>query len=375
MNIIASKEKLLKAIQLAEDIITAKNTMSILSNILLETADGMLRITSTDLETAIKLLVPAEIKKEGAITVFAKRFSDIIRELPNDDIEIVADENKFVKIQSKNDQVRAHFKLIGIPKSDYPILPEFKKEKSLRIPQKVFKAMIRKSIFSVSKDDVQVNISGVKLELKNKKLTLVATDARRLSLVSYDLESKIEVDEVIIPQKVLSEVLKVLGDEGDMEISVSEKQIYFRVEGIELFSRLIDGKFPDYQQVIPQNFKKKAFLFTQRMLNAVKRISIMTSEKQTSKIILKFAKASLEVRTQDPDIGEAKELVDNIVYDHEETLEIAFSSEFLLDALKAVDSENLIFSMNTGISAVAIREEKNDNFLCLIMPIKLSNAD
>ncbi|MDD5065414.1 MAG: DNA polymerase III subunit beta [bacterium] len=375
MNILATKEKLLRSIQLAEDIITAKNTMSILSNILLETIDDMLQITSTDLETAIKIHVDADVKKEGSITVFAKKFADIIRELPNDDIEIHVDENKYLKIQSKNDQVKAQFKLIGIPKNDYPILPEFKKDKSIKVPQNVFKAMIRKSIFSVSKDDVQVNISGVKLELKNKKLTLVATDARRLSLISYDLDTKTEIDEVIIPQKVLSEVLKILNDEGDMEISVSEKQIYFKIDNIELFSRLIDGKFPDYQQVIPQSFKKKAFLFTIKILNAVKRVSIITTEKQSSKIILKFTKGNLEIKTNDPDIGEAKESVENIVYDYDDVFEIAFSSEFLLDALKAVDTENMIFSMNTGIGAIAVREENNDNFLCLIMPIKLSNAD
>lgn len=375
MNIIATKEKLLKAIQLAEDIITSKNTMSILSNILLETVDGMLLITSTDLETAIKIYIPAQIKKEGDITVFAKKVADVIRELPNDDIEIIVEENKFLKVQSRSEQVKAQFKLIGIPKSDYPVLPEFKKEKSFKIPQNVFKRMIKKSIFSVSKDDVQVNISGVKLEIKDKKLKLIATDARRLSFVGYDLDTNIKIDEVIIPQKVLAEVVKILNEEGDMEVSVSDKQIYFKIDNVELFSRLIDGKFPDYEQVIPKDFKKKAFLFTEKILNAVKRISVMTAEKQTSKIILKFSKKNLEIKTQDPDIGEAKEYLENIIYDYEDSVEIAFSSEFLLDGLKAVETENMVFCLNTSVSAASIKEEKNDNFLCLIMPIKLSNVD
>lgn len=375
MKLIVTKEKLLRSLSLAEDIISSKNTMSILSNILLETVDGMLKIISTDLETAIKIDVDADIKKQGSITVYAKKLTEVIRELPNDDIELSVDDNNYVKIQSKNAQVKAEFRIIGIPKNDYPVLPEFKKDKKFILPQAELKTMIRKSIFAVSKDDLQVNISGLKLELKNKKLTLIATDARRLSLMHYNINSDLEINEVIIPQKVLSEVLKILDDEGDVEINVSDKQIYFKIGNIELFSRLIDGKFPDYRQVIPTSFEKKIVLTTHRILDAVKRISTMTSEKQTSKIILNFEKGGLEIKAQDPEIGDAKEYIENVAYEYGNSFEIAFSSEFLLDSIKAVDSDNFIMSLNTNVSAVLIKEEKNENFLNLIMPIKFSNVD
>ncbi|MBU1077187.1 MAG: DNA polymerase III subunit beta, partial [Spirochaetes bacterium] len=248
MKLTITKEKLLKSLQLAEDIITSKNTMSILSNLLLETVGKELKVISTDLETAIKIHVNADIKAEGAITVFAKKFTEVIRELPNDDIEIDVDEEKYIKIRSKNAQVKANFRIIGIPKNDYPVLPEFKKEKTITLPQNVFKDMIRKSIFSVSKDEIQGTISGVKLELNDGKLRLVATDARRLSLIDYKLDSNFSIEGVIIPQKVLSELLKILNEEGNIEISIGEKQIYFKIDNIELISRLIDGKFPDYNQ-------------------------------------------------------------------------------------------------------------------------------
>ena len=175
---------------------------------------------------------------------------------------------------------------------------------------------------------------------------------------------------MIIPHKVLTELLKILNDEGNIEISVSDKQIYFKIDNIELISRLIDGKFPDYNQVIPNSFEKKIILPTERVYNAIKRVSTMTSEKQTSKVIMKFTTNNLEIIASDPDIGDAKESVD-IIFDLDE-FEIAFSSEFLLDGYKSIDSAKLFASFNSNTSAALLNEEKNDDFVCLIMPIRLT---
>ncbi len=336
MKFTINKDKLLKSLQLAEDIISVKSTMSILSNLLLETEDKSLKIISTDLETTIKIHLNTDISQQGAITIYAKKFIEVIRELPNDDIDINLNEKKYLQIQSKNKQIKAEFNIKGISKEDYPVLPEVKKDKSITIAQKIFKDMIRKTIFSVSKDEIQGTISGVKMELKESKLRLVATDARRLALMDHNVDTKVEIEEVIIPHKVLTELLKILNDEGNIEISVSDKQIYFKIDNIELISRLIDGKFPDYNQVIPNSFEKKIILPTERVYNAIKRVSTMTSEKQTSKVIMKFTTNNLEIIASDPDIGDAKESVD-IIFDLDE-FEIAFSSEFLLDGYKSIDS-------------------------------------
>ena len=370
MKLIITKDKLLKSLQLAEDIISSRNTMSILSNLLLETTDSKLRITSTDLETTIKIHLNTKIEKQGAITIYAKKFAEVIRELPDDDIDIDLDDEKYLQIQSKSKQTNAKFRIKGIPIDDYPVLPEIKKDKSITIPQNIFKSMIRKTIFSVSKDEIQGTISGVKLELKNKKLRLVATDARRLSLMDYRIDTDVEIPEVIMPQKVLSELLKILTEEGDMEISVSEKQIYFRIDNIELISRLIDGKFPDYNQVIPKTFEKKLILASTRVFDAIKRISTMASEKETSKVIMKFTNNSLEIIASDPDLGDAKESVD-IIYDLGD-FEIAFSSDFLLDAFRSIDAEKVIVSFNSNTIATLLEEEKNEDFVCLIMPIRIT---
>ncbi len=370
MKITATKEKLLKAIQLAEDIITSKNTISILSNILLETVNNKLVITSTDLDVAIKSNIDAKIIEEGSITIFAKTFSDIIRELPNDDIEIAVDDEKMVKIKSKNEHVKANFKIIGIPKNDYPVLPEIEKTNTFTIPQKILKDLIRKTIFSVSKDDAGVAISGVKMELKDKKLRFASTDARRLSVMDYSVETDVVIEDAIIPQKVLSELLKILDDESEVNISVSSNQIYFNINNIELVSKLIDGKFPDYTQVIPTTFEKKVVLYTNKFYNVVRRVSTLAKEKTKAKVTCKFDNNKLELISIDPEIGNATEEIE-IPYDYE-SYEIAFNSEFLLDAVKSLDTEKLVFGFNKNTEAALIKEENNEDYLSLIMPIRLS---
>lgn len=370
MKVVASKENLSNALQLAENIITAKATMSILSNILLETVDNYLRIISTDLEVAIKIIINAEILTPGAITLYAKKLTDIVKALPNDDIEISVNENNIALIKSKNEEVKAEFKIKGIPKNDYPVLPEIKKEFTIRLPQKELKSMIRKTIFAVSTEDIRAAINGIKLELKDKKLRFVATDGRRLALMESEVDSELEINDVIIPHKVLSELLKILSDEGEMELSLSENQIYFKVDDIELLSRLIDGKFPDYTQVIPKDYERKVVFFTNKMFNAIKRVSLLTTEKKTGKIKFGFRQNMLELSSSDPEIGEAKEEIE-ILYDYNE-FEIAFSSEYLIDAITAVDTEKFIMGFNTSESAAMLKEDGSDNFLCLIMPIRLS---
>ncbi len=370
MKITATKEKLLKSIQLAEDIITSKNTISILSNILLETTENGLIITSTDLDVAIKSNIEAKIIEEGSITVFAKTFSDFIRALPNDDIEITVDNEKMVHIKSKNEQVKIDFNIIGIPKNDYPVLPKVEKENIFTIPQSVLKSLIRKTIFSVSKDEAGVAISGIKLELKDKRLRFASTDARRLSLMDYSVDTDINIENAIIPQKVLAELLKILTDEGNVDISVSSNQIYFKIDNIELVSKLIDGKFPDYTQVIPTNFEKKVVLYTKQFYNAVNRVSLLFKDKAKAKVTCKFNNNRLELLSIDPEIGNAKEEIDT-PYDYE-PYEIAFNSEFLLDAIKAIDTEKFVLGLNKNTEAALIKEENNEDYLSLIMPIRLS---
>jgi len=368
MKFTIQKDEFLKFLQFADDIISTKNTMSILSNILLETSDGNLKIIATDIKTIIKINLNAQQIQPGSTTILARKLIEIIRELPNDDIEITLDNENFVNIKSK--AINGNYKIKSIPKEDYPVIPEIKKDNIIHLPQQVLKRMIKKTIFAVSKDDTTQAISGVKLELKNNKLRFVATDARRLSLIDHLIETNVENLDAIIPFKVLSELLKILQDEGDIKIGITENQIYFEVGNIELISQLIDGKFPDYNQVIPTSFEKQVTFEKDKIFDAVRRVSTMANEKQTSKIIMRFSNNFLELFASDPDIGEGKESM-QIEYNYDD-FEIAFSSEFLIDAFKVIETDNLIMSFNNNLSAVLIKEEKNDNFICLVMPIRIN---
>jgi DNA polymerase-3 subunit beta len=365
-----SKEKLLKFVQLAEAIVSSKTNLSILSNLLLETSENSLQITSTDLEILIKSNVEAEVQEQGSITVLAKKFVEVIKELPNDDIEIDSSgEDNYIKIQSKSKEINAKFRIIGLPKDDFPELPDFKKDKNMILDQKILKAMIRKTIIASSSEGMAGNLNGIKLELENENLRMVATDTRRLSLINYKLKGQLEIEGIIIPQKVLFELLKILGEEGIVEISVDEKQIFFKIDNIEIISRLIDGTFPDYNTVLPKSFEKNATIITSHIADAVRRVSVMADNKYTSKIVLDFSKNNMNIFSESSEIGNAKETID-IEYEQED-FKIAFSSDFLTDALKVIDTEKIIIKMNANVSPIIIYEENNENFTSLIMPIRI----
>ncbi len=370
MKIIAAKEKLANALHFAENIITSKTTISILSNILIETLDDHIIIASTDLEVAIKIPIKSEVIEPGSITIHAKKLTDIVKALPNDDIMISVDENNIVSIKSKNEEVKAEFKIKGMPKNDYSVLPEKNVDFFINISQKDLSTMIRKSIFAVSNEDLTSTIKGVKLELKDKKLRFVATDGRRLALIENEVKTDNELDGITVPHKVLGELLKILTDEGQIEMGLSQNQIYFKISDIELISRLIDGKFPDYTQVIPKNYSKKVIFYTNKMINAVKRVSILTIDNKSGKINFIFKKNKLVLESANPEIGEAREEID-ILYDYED-FEIAFSNEYILDFINSIDTEKFVMGFNEAESAAMGKEESNDNFLCLIMPIKLN---
>ncbi len=372
MKLTIPKEKLLKAVQISESIISAKTPISILSNILLEADNNTLTVSSTNLEIAIKSTVEAHNIVPGAITVHGKKFGDIIKELPDDDIEIWVDDEKNVFIKSKNQEIQAEFKVKGIPKTDFPALPEVSTEKEVKIPQSVLKNLIRKTIFAVSLEDTQTYLNGINIEIENKKIKFVATDGSRLAFAQAKIEADITEEGVIVPYKVFAEVLKILSEEGMATIKIGENQIYFKIGNVEIISRLIDGKFPDYQRVIPENFSKVVVLFTEKVLNAVRRVSLIPMKKTLIKVVFKFSKNKLRIWTSDPEIGEGKEDLE-ITYDYED-FEIAFSSNFIIDALKAIDTDQFYIKMNTNETAVMVNEINNEDFFCLIMPLRLSDA-
>ncbi len=278
MKIKALKSDLVKNIQYVQNVISTKSSLPILSNILIETLKDKIKITATDLDIGISSIFSSDIEEEGSITVPAKRFSDIIKELPEEDILISTMKNNAIIIKCS----KCFFKILGLPKEDFPKLPEFINEKHILIGQGVLKKMLSMTSFSVSNDETRYVLNGALFLFDQKKLTIVTTDGKRLSLIKQDLSENAIQKSIIIPSKAIYELNRVLGDDGDIKITIAENQIRFELNGITIISRLIEGEFPSYEQVIPKETKEKVIVQREEFLASVKRAYLLTTQDSRS---------------------------------------------------------------------------------------------
>jgi DNA polymerase III subunit beta len=383
MKVICSKGELLRGVQTVQTAVTGKGGLPILSNILLETEDNKLKLVSTDLEVGIKCTIKAEVVKKGAVTVPAKKFSDIVREMPDKEIEIeVSSDNKITIACQK-----AIFKVMGLPKDEFPILPEFKHENTFKITQGALKDIIRKTIFAISTDETRYVLNGLYLQTSSNKIEVVATDGRRLAyIVGGSLPKASKRLNIIIPSKAINELNRIIDRDGEVSISFSENQISFELDDILLVSRLIEGRFPNYEQVIPKSCPLKMKINTNELLNAVKRVSLLSPEKSESiKLALSDNKMIISANTQG--VGEAEEEI-AIAYKGTK-FEVAYNPRYIADVLKNVDSEEVALEFTDAASPAIIRPEIKETkqtketkttkavakepelYLCVIMPMRI----
>jgi DNA polymerase-3 subunit beta len=373
MKIVLSRQDLQKGIQTILSAVPIKGTMPILSNVLLEARDTKLDLTATDLDVGIKCSIPAEIVDPGSITVNAKKLSDICRELPDASVDIETDENHRVILVCKKSQ----FKIHGMAKDDYPILPEVKKDNPLKLKALVLQEMIRKTIFAVSLDETRYVLNGVLFELTKDQMRMVATDGHRLAWVKKkaDYTKLPENRSVIIPTKALNEVSRITADvfkgqeeEAVVEIFSTENQMKFLMGGVELVTRLLEGQFPNYEQVIPKETDKQATMSVPELTAATKRVSILASDKSYS-IRFKIQKGKITISSKTPDMGEAKEDLD-IQYEGEETT-IAYNAKYVLDALKNLGNEQVELQFTQPLNPCIFKSKADADYLCVIMPMRI----
>ena len=254
MKIKCAKDEILEGLQIVQSIVSGKGTLPILSNVLLETCEGELVLTTTDLEVGMRKRVKAKIIKEGAITLPAKRLLAILRELPVSEVVMEASDQKEVTIMYD----ASYFKVLGLPKDEFPPLPDFRKNRSLKVPQGAMGEMIRKTHYAVSHDESRYVLNGLYLMLSKGCITAVATDGRRLALCEIAAAVPEGIDRgIIVPTKAVLELGRILGAEGDVELFLGENQVAFSRDDCSLVTRLIEGHFPNYQQVVPQRSEHK----------------------------------------------------------------------------------------------------------------------
>ncbi len=362
MKIKVSKEKLLEGIQIVQNIVSSKATLPILSNMLIETRGKDIKVNTTDLDIGISCGIPVETIEEGAITIPAKRFSDIIKELPSGDISIHVKKNNQVDIDGE----KCRFKLIGLPKEEFPKFPEFKDKEIIKIEQPVLKDMIRMTSFAVSHEETRYILNGILLEISEDQIRMVATDGKRLAKIEKKLISATKKDiSVIIPLKAIQEIYRNLNDEGEVAFVSGTNQVLFDINGILIATRIIEGDFPNYHQVIPGPIATKIKVNTQQFLYAIRRANLLsTPDFQAIKLEVFTDKIVISKIT--PDIGESREEV-SIQYSGKEMI-VGFNPQFLMDVLKNVDAATIDLELLGPDKAAVIRM---DDYLYLALPMRI----
>ena len=362
MKVKLSKDDLFQGIQTVQNIVSPKATLPILSNMLIETKKDTLRLNTTDLDIGISCEIPVNIIEDGAITIPAKRFSDIVRELPAGDVAIHVRKNNQIEIEGQNCRI----KLLGLPKEEFPKFPEFKDKEAIRIKQADLKEMFRLTAFAVSHEESRYVLNGILMEGANNIIRLVATDGRRLAKIERPIAQPIMKEiSVILPIKAVQEVNRNLKDDGEVVVVVGTNQVLFDINGTLIATRIIEGDFPNYSQVIPNVSAPKITLNTIEFLAAIRRANLLaTPDFQAVKF--EVFKDKLVVSKSTPDIGESREEL-TIQYAGPEMV-VGFNPQYMMDLLKNLEEETLDLELLGSDKPGVIRKE---NYLYLALPMRL----
>jgi DNA polymerase-3 subunit beta len=364
MKFTAEKNTILDSLQIVQSIVGMRHTIPVLGNVLISASNNKISFTTTDIDVSIRSSFTANVVEEGATTLPVKRFLNIIKELPADEINIDSNEDNVSEVVCNSSK----FKIIGLPESDFPEFPKLDGEFSFVIEQGLFKDMLKKIAYSTSTDETRRTLSGVFMQFKDEKLTMVATDCRRLSLIEQEMEFPKEAEnDVIIPNKTVNYLLHILQNEdSELKIYVKNNMIMFEVDNVIMVSKLIDGVYPNYKQVIPTQCEKRVQISREDLLAAIRRVSLVINS-ETISVKLQFENNSLQLSITSPEIGEAQENIP-IKYNDNKTV-IGFNPIFMMDALKNLTSDDIYLEFTDNLSAGVIKCDIP--FLCVIMPMRL----
>jgi DNA polymerase-3 subunit beta len=364
MKFSATKDELLKGVQSVQTAINPKSSLPILSNILIEAEDSGVMFTTTDLDIGMVSKTAIKPSVAGAITVPAKKFSDIIKELPdNDPISISVKKNNMVSIECGS----SSFKIMGLPKEEFPQIPEFKNKESITLPQNMLKKMIDMTSFAASHDEARYVLNGILAVIKSTHLRFVATDGRRLAVIEEKMQLPKALErKVIIPTKAANEMSKILSGDGDAKIYFGENQIFCDAGNVRLVSRLIEGEFPNYEQVIPKEVKDKFVVPKNTFLGAIKRVALFTNpDSMVVKVELSRDKAIISKSA--PHLGEAQ--VEIAAEYKGKEMAVGFNPDYLIDALKNIDQESISFELAEADKPGAIRI--GTDYVYVVLPMQL----
>jgi DNA polymerase-3 subunit beta len=375
MELKIAAQELAKALGRSQGIVEKKSTMPILSHVLLEARKGTeLHVSATDLDLSVSSEHACEVLKEGALAVSAKHLYEIVRSLPEAMVALKRASNNYLEVRSGPSE----FRIVGLPAEDFPALPKFERVHFIDVAPSEILDMIERTQFAVSSDETRYNLNGVLFEPSGGALRMVATDGHRLSLVERKLEGDFGLKRgVILPRKGLQELRKLLAEAAESgeekpeaKLGFVENNAIFRRPGVVLAMRLIEGMFPDYRQVIPKQGEKVLTIGRERLLETLRRVSLLSSDKAHA-VKLELAKGALKVLSQNPDLGEAKEEVP--VEYQGEPLKIGFNARYLLDVLQVLASDDVSLELADDLSPGVLRGagEADQGFTAVVMPMRI----
>lgn len=363
MKIITTKSTLLESINIVQKAVPSKTTLPILEGILFDAKNGKLKLTATDLEIGIETISNVDVIEPGKVVLSSRMFGEIVRKLPDADIEIETTERSLVCIKSEG----SNFKIVTLPFDEYPELPTVKKETGISLKQNVLKEMIRKTIFAVSSDEVRPILTGVLFDASGNNLTMVALDGFRMAVKQNEIINDNDF-RAVIPGKTLSEIGKILNEsEEDVNVYFSKNHIQVQIEDTIVVSRLLEGEFINYKQIIPAEYKIKVKASSSTLMEACDRAALFARD--SSNNMIKFEiNEDLMVITSNSQSGDVHEELK--IQKEGKDIEIAFNVKYFIDVLKVIEEEEITIEFTTNVSPSIIRPCSNTDYLYLVLPAR-----
>ncbi|YCA43684.1 DNA polymerase III subunit beta [Bacillus sp. JZ8] len=376
MKFSIQKDYLVQSVQDVMKAISSRTTIPILTGIKIVVSDEGVTLTGSDSDVSIESFIPKEdeekhivdVEKEGSIVLPARFFSEIVKKLPKETVEIEVQDNFSTVIRSG----KAEFNLNGLDAEEYPQLPQIEEENMFSVPTDLIKNMIRQTVFAVSTSETRPILTGVNWKLEDGELTCIATDSHRLALRKAKIETtNQEKYSIVIPGKSLNEFSKILDDSSELvDIVITENQVLFKTKHLLFFSRLLDGNYPDTSRLIPDDSKTDVVLNVKEFLQSIDRASLLAREGRNNVVKLStMPEGIIEISSNSPEIGKVSEEVQSKSVDGED-LKISFSAKYMLDALKALEGSEIKINFTGAMRPFVIRTLDDDSMLQLILPVR-----
>jgi DNA polymerase III subunit beta len=364
MEVVIDRDAFLKGLQMVQNIVEPRQTLPILANVLLEAEGEGVRLTATDLEVGARVSVPAKVGAKGAITVSARKLAEIVKELPAAAVALKVTENVTVSLRCGG----ATYRMVGLAPDDFPPVVPAAPQSWVSIEAKVLREMLTQTSFAVSHDETRYALNGVLFAFQGKDVRMVATDGHRLALSTRSLGQSVASATGIVPRKAVTEIMRVIGAGEEVQVAITENQFVLQMPTFVMTARLIEGQFPNYEAVIPKAHPGRLTTARSGLSAALRRVAVM-AEERNKPVKLALSPASLKVSASSQELGEAEEVLD-VEYAGEE-LVIGFNSRYLLDAMAALEKDQVVLEIKDAQSPGVIKSVEGEGYCCVIMPMRI----